>query len=276
MTTVLVADGRAVRAHLDEEAWARAVVSAGTPPLPGWASPRPDDGGRPTGAGDAPEAEDGDVAETLAVRGRSVLLVEVATTSGAAGVLGELATDLTTVSGVVRRLTVSAGAGPAGARALTGVEVSATTADHVVDEVLRLLPAVPEPGSLVEAEVDEELTVALGRALRTGDAPTVDAVCEDQGWPDVPEVLRALVQELVGSATVTVRRHGAGPVVGRWMLTRRGWVELVPTPRRTVRHVPRTRDDIARSLVTALAGAASAVLADAARAARTAGEDGRG
>ncbi len=273
MTTGPTVDGSAVRTHLDEEAWARAVASAGTPPLPEWASPRAVPG---EGVEDGDGNGHGGIEETLAVRGRSVLLVEVATTAGEAGVLGELATDLTTVSGVARRLSVAPGAGPVGARALTGVEVSATTADHLVAEVLRLLPPAAEPEGLVEAEVDEELTVALGRALRTGDAATVDAVCRDQGWPEVPQVLRALVQELVGSATVTVRRHGAGPVVGRWMLTRRGWVELVPTPRRTVRHVPRTREGIARTLVTALGGAASAVLADAARAARTEGDDSHG
>lgn len=254
-------DGRALRRRLDEGAWATAVAAAELSDLPTWATPQ-------APASGADEGREPPLVDGLRLRERSVLAVDVATTARGMGVLAALVTDLTAVVGVVRRLAVPEGAGLSGTRALPGVEVDVTTIDHVVDEVLRLLPPAADDGGLVEAELPEEHTVALGRAVRTGDTATVEAICADEGWASPPGVLVALVHELVGTAVVTVRRHGTGPLVGEWLLTRRGWVELVRTPRATVRHVPRSREDIARTLVTALTGASTAVLAQADAAAR--------
>ncbi len=143
---------------------------------------------------------------------------------------------------------------------LHGVELDVTTVDRLADEVLRLLPPAPERGALSEVEVPEEYTVALGRALRGGDADTVDAVCRDLGWPAPPPVLLALVHDLRGSAVVSVRSAASGTAVAEWLLTGRGWVELVRTSGATVRHVPRGTEDIRRTVVEALAAAAGATL----------------
>ncbi|WP_392543550.1 hypothetical protein [Oryzobacter telluris] len=274
--TALLPDRGALRTRLDESAWAAAWSAADEPPVPDWARPRTGDA---AAWSDATAAPDGDLVDALATRHRAVLTVDVATVGGRVGVLGELSTDLTTVLGVVRRLHVPEGGSPSAASGLPGVEVDLTTPEHLVEEVLRLLPPAPDPSGpdgLAEVELVEEHTVAFGRALRTGDRQTVDAVCSDNGWSTPPEVLLALVLELRGSAVVTIRRHGAGPLIGQWMLTRRGYVELVRTPRATVRHVPRSGEDIARTLLTALTGAVSAVLADAAVGAGPTTEDGGG
>lgn len=269
--TTLAPEGGALRTRLTEGRWAAAVATVVGRPLPGWAAPNlpasdPDTVASEPGPVQPDEDSDlPDLADALALRSRAALVVDVATTAGPGGVLAELTTDLTTVVSVARRVRVPDGPSP-GLRLVHGVEVSVAPVDRLLAEVLHLFPPVPAPERLEEVEVPEELTVSLARALRTGDRRTVDAVCEDQGWGAVPEVLRALVQELLGSATVTVRRPGAGPVLGRWMLTRPGWVELVRTRSETVRHVPRDRDDIARTLVTAIGGAVSAVVADIATA----------
>ena len=284
--TALLPDRGALRTRLDERAWAAAWAAAGEPEVAHWARPRPEDSAVAVAAETAGTAEaaeagahrapDDLLVDAVATRHRAVVTVEVASVAGRLGVLGELSTDLTTVLGVVRRLHVPVGATATGAGALPGVEVDTTSTSHLLDEVLRLLPPAPDPLDLEEVELVEEHTAAFGHALRTGDVATVDAVCAEQGWPAPPEVLVALVHELRGSAVVTIRRHGAGPLVGQWMLTRRGYVELVRTPRATVRHVPRSRDDIARTLLTALTGAVSAVVADIARSEDPADGDGDG
>ena len=263
----LVADTGAMRVRLDEADWCAAYAGAGSPGFDGWATPRTLSG---TTAVTGPPPEERFV-DLLRVRDRAPVVVTSATTSGASGVLAELATDLTSCVCVARRLAVPTTAGEP-TRALEGVEVSGVPVGRLVDEVLRTLPPVPAPSPLAAADLPEELTAAFGLALRRGDARTVDAVCADRGWSAVPEVLLALVHERVGSATVTVHRHGASPVVGHWQLTRRGWVELVPVPSGVVRHVPRSREDIGRSLVAALATTTDAVLRDADRAADE-GED---
>jgi len=263
MTLDLVADSGALRTHLDESDWAAVVLASANPPLPEWAIPRVE----PAVA--APDVAAPDVAdalrEALDLRRRAVVVVEVASHDGRLGVLAELVTDLGGVLGLVRRLAVTAGGGPSGTQALHGVEVSATTSEHLVDEVVRLLP--PAPGSpaprsadLAEVELPDEYTVAFGRALRTGDAVTVDAVCRDLGWAAPPPVMLALVHDLRGSAVVTVRTARTAPVAAEWLLTGSGWVELVRTPRATVRHIPRRADEIRASLVSALAAAFGATL----------------
>ncbi|MGL5864416.1 MAG: hypothetical protein ACRCYX_00910 [Dermatophilaceae bacterium] len=204
---------------------------------------------------------DGVLIEALASRHQSVLAVEVASTAGGVGLLGEVATDLATVVAVARRVHVPDGASATGATGVLGVEVGVTTVAHLLGEVLRLLPPAPDPADLEEVELPEEHTVALGRALRLGDTATVSAICAGNGVAAAPEVLRALALDLRGSVVVTVARRGGGLVLGQWMLTGRGYVEVVRTSSATIRHVPCSRADIGRSVLTAVTGAASAVCA---------------
>ena len=254
MSTATTPERWARRARLEEGEWA-ALAADSTAPLPDWAAPLPE-------VSPDPSPADALLGEALALRAAPALVVDVATSAGEIGLLAEVTTDLSGVVTLVRRLAVTPGA-PDATRRLGGVEVGATGASHLAAEIVRLLPDAPDTGGRHEVEVPEELTVALGRAMRTGDATTVEAVCADQGWSEVPAVLHAVVHGLRGSAVVTVRSPGRGPLAAEWLLTETGWVELVLTDRATVRHVPRSRADIARTLTSALTRAASAALAQA-------------
>lgn len=253
MPVELVADSGALRSHLEESDWGAVVLAAQHPPLPEWAAPQEEPAAAALDVADA-------LREALGLRRRAVVVVEVASHDGGLGVLAELVTDLGGVLGLVRRLAVAAGGGPSGARALHGVEVGVTTCEHLADEVVRLLPPVPGSVDLAEVEMPEEYTVAFARALRTGDARTVDVVCSDLGWGVPPPVMLAVVQGLRGSAVVTIRTARTAPVAAQWLLTGSGWVELVRTPQATVRHIPRRVEEIRASLVSALAAAFGAAL----------------
>lgn len=259
--TDLALDDYAARAILEEPEWLAAWQSAGSPPFPQWATPHPqaDDSAN---AGEVNPSSD--LVKSLQVRDGAVLAVEVATSAHQIAILAEVSTDLSATVSVVRRLVVDRNAGPQATQLVPGVEVSVSAIGHLVDEILRMLPVATQPNTLVEAELPAELTVAFSDALSTGDQGVIDAVCADQGWSNPPEVLVALVSELVGNAMITIQRPNAPLILGQWLLTNRGWVELVYTPQATVRHVPRSEDDIARTLVTALTGPLSDLYARAA------------
>jgi hypothetical protein len=268
--TELVTDGSAARAILNEDEWLAAWQVAGSPPFPEWAQPHPE----PTSTTPVTKvSESGALASALKVRADALLLVEVATTTDEIGLVAEISTDLTAVVSIVRRLSIDRLGGPEATKMLLGVEVSGTVIDHLVNEILRMLPPAAEPNTLAEAELPAELTVAFGQAISTGNQEVITAVCGAQGWASPPEVFLALVNELVGNAMITIQRQGAPLSSGQWLLTRRGWVELIPAANGVVRHVPRTEDDIARTLITALTASLSELYAQASAAKPAEGEE---
>jgi hypothetical protein len=258
----LVLDESAGRATLEEPQWLAAWQAAGSPPFPEWAKPRTE--GEPLASGTV--SESGGLAGALKIRSDAVLLIEVATALDNFGLVAEVSTDLAAVVTVVRRVSIDQKAGAEATKMLLGVEVSGTVVDHLLSEILRLLPPTSGPNSLGEAELPAELTVAFGQAISQGNKEVIDAICADQGWANPPDVMLALVNELVGNAMITIQYHGGPMTLGQWLLTRRGWVELIPTSEGTVRHVPRTEDDIARTLISALSNSLTALYAQVAAA----------
>jgi hypothetical protein len=255
--TDLTLDDYAARATLEEPEWLAVWQAAGAPSFPEWAAPR---------TVDAPGSEwiepvSADLAAALKIRSGAALTIEVATALGGVAALGEVCTDLGAVLTVVRRLTADPLVGPSSTKMLLGVEVSATVTDHLVDEVMRLFPPVEITTSMAEVSIPAELSVAFGRALTQGDQAMIDAICADQGWVGPPEVILALNQELKGNAIVTIQPADGAPVIGQWLLTGKGWVELSYTDQEIVRHRPCSPDDIRQLLVQTLTNVVSAVYA---------------
>ncbi|AEE47358.1 hypothetical protein [Cellulomonas fimi] len=261
MTAALHPLDGALRARLDEQDWAAARHDVEG--LPAWAQVLPTTReGEPVDLALAADAEvDAEVRAAVTLGASALVEVEVAAAGTERAVLAVAWTDGQACASLVRGVDVTPGAGAQGAVLRPGVEVSAFGVDALLDEVLRLLPDAPVLVEAAEAVVPEELTVALAQAIRTGDRSTVDALCAALGVPEPPPVVDAAVRGLSGTLTLSARSRGRDDVsVGTWLRCDAGWVELARTADGMIRHTPRSRDDIARVLLSDLTGRLSAAL----------------
>lgn len=254
MTPVLAPLDGALRARLDEHAWA--ASSAGVPGLPGWAGVLPADRDGSPVAG-AAAAQDVDPVLRAAVEGAgaAVVTIEVASTAGQRALLAVLWSDTRAGSGLARGVDVVPGAGLAATTPRPGVEVSAFGVERLVDEVLRHVPEAPTWVETAPATVPEELTIALARATRTGDATVRDALSAEIGGDGPPAVVEAAVRTTDGSLVVSVGSRGREDVSTLGLLRcDAGWVELTRTADAQVVHTPRTREDVRTALLYDLTG----------------------
>jgi hypothetical protein len=252
-----------LRRRLSEPAWADALASVDHQPLPPWAAAI---GGA---AAPGPDATDGGLelgpalVEALCLRETATVEIEVTAVAADRGVLALLWTDGRVGAGIVRGVDARPDDGAAGATLRPGVEVSAFAVGSLVDEVIRLVPPAPATIAADAAVVPAELTIALGTALRRGDARLIEAVCRDLGLAQVPAVVDSAVRTMDGQLTLTVRSVGRTDVsAGSWLRCSAGWVELARTRDDQIRHTPRTVDDLAGTLRFELAGRLDAALSD--------------
>jgi len=256
VTAVLAPLDGALRARLDEREWALARV--GVRGLPGWADVLPVD--RDGSAVDRPEHGEVDPVDpalrgAVEAGGAAVVTVEVAAVAGERAVLAVLRADTRAGSGLARGVDVVPAAGLAGTTPRPGVEVSVFPVGRLVAEVLRHVPPAPVRTPAAAATVPEELTVALARALRTGDRTTVDALCAELGTDGPPAVVDSAVRSTDGSLVVTIRSLGRTDVSTLSLLRcDAGWVELTRTADERVTHTPRTRADVRTALLHDLTG----------------------
>jgi hypothetical protein len=257
VTRVLEPLEGALRARLDEHAWAAA--SAGVPGLPGWAGVLPVDRDGSPVASAAGVAAPADVDPVLRAAvegaGAAVVTIEVASVAGRRALLAVLWSDPRAGSGLARGVDVVPGAGLAGTTPRPGVEVSAFGVERLVDEVLRHVPEAPTRVETAPATVPEELTIALARAIRTGDATVRDTLSAELGGDGPPAVVEAAVRTVDGSLVVSVGSRGREDVSTLSLLRcDAGWVELTRTADAQVVHAPRTREDIRAALLYDLTG----------------------
>ncbi|VTR76767.1 hypothetical protein [Cellulomonas hominis] len=256
MTAALAPVDGALRARLGEREWA--LVSTGVDALPGWADVLPVD--RDGSVVEPPEDGAADHVDPVlrgAVQagGAALVAIEVAAVAAERAVLAVLRADARAGSGLARGVDVVPAAGLAGTTPRPGVEVSVFPVGRLVDEVLRHVPPAPVRTRAAAATVPEELTVALARALRTGDRATVDALCAELGTEGPPAVVDSAVRSADGSLLVTVRSLGRTDVSMLSLLRcDAGWVELTRTLDERVAHTPRSRADIRTALLHDLAG----------------------
>lgn len=260
MSPVLAPLDGALRARLEEREWAAA--GAGVPGLPGWAGVLPVDRdgspvpppAPPAAGAAAPEGVDPVLRAAVEGGAAALVAVEVAAAAGDRALLAVLWSDAEAGSGLARGLDVVPGAGLAGTPR-PGVEVSAFPVSRLVDEVLRHVPDAPARVAAAPATVPEELTVALARAIRTGDTATVDALCAELGTDGPPAVVEAAVRGTDGSLVVSVASRGRADVSTLSLLrTDAGWVELTRTADGHVVHTPRSREDVRTALRYDLTG----------------------
>lgn len=255
MTRVLEPLDGALRARLDEPDWAAA--RAGVPGLPGWADVLPvGRDGSPVGdPGDTGDDVDPVLRAAVEAAGASVVTIEVAAAAGERALLAVLWSDTRAGSGLARGVDVVPGAGLAGTTPRPGVEVSAFPVEQLVDEVLRHVPDAPVRVETVPATVPEELTVALARAIRAGDATVLDTLSAEIGGDGPPAVVEAAVRTTDGSLVVSVGSRGREDVSTLSLLRcDAGWVELTRTADAQVVHTPRTREDVRAALLYDLTG----------------------
>lgn|GEM_PF-2901617 len=261
MSPVLAPLDGALRARLEEREWAAA--GAGVPGLPGWAGVLPVDRdgspvtppAPPAAGAAAPEGVDPVLRAAVEGGAAALVAVEVAAAAGDRALLAVLWSDAEAGSGLARGLDVVPGAGLAGTTPRPGVEVSAFPVSRLVDEVLRHVPDAPARVAAAPATVPEELTVALARAIRTGDTATVDALCAELGTDGPPAVVEAAVRGTDGSLVVSVASRGRADVSTLSLLrTDAGWVELTRTADGHVVHTPRSREDVRTALRYDLTG----------------------
>lgn len=280
MTAALHPLDGALRARLDEQDWAAARRDVEG--LPAWAQvlPATREGEPVDLARAADEVVDDEVRAAVTLGASALVEVEVAAAGSERAVLAVVWTDGQACASLVRGVDVTPGAGADGAVLRPGVEVSVFGVDGLLDEVLRLVPDAPVVVDAAPAVVPEELTVALAQAIRTGDRTTVDALNSALGVAETPPVVEAAVRGLSGNLTLTARSRGRDDVsVGTWLRCDAGWVELARTADGMIRHTPRSRDDIARVLLSDLTGRLSAALratGDAGPLGGPAGEGGDG
>jgi hypothetical protein len=257
MTRVLAPLDGALRALLDEHAWAAA--SADVPGLPGWAGVLPVDRDgspvAPRAGATAPEDVDPVLRAAVEGAGGAVVTIEVASAAGQRALLAVLWSDTRAGSGLARGVDVVPGAGLAGTTPRPGVEVSAFGVERLVDEVLRHVPEVPTRVETAPATVPEELTIALARAIRTGDATVRYTLSAELGGDGPPAVVEAAVRTTDGSLVVSVGSRGREDVSTLSLLRcDAGWVELTRTADAQIVHTPRTREDVRTALLHDLTG----------------------
>jgi hypothetical protein len=255
VTALTLLDG-GLRARLDEREWA--LASTGVDGLPGWAAVLPvdrDGSAVATPGGGVGDGVDPVLRGAVTAGGAALVAVEIAAASGDRAVLAVLWADARAGSGLARGVDVVPGAGPAGTTPRPGVEVSAFPAERLVDEILRHVPPAPVRAPAARASVPEELTVALARALRTGDRSTVDALCAELGTDGPPAVVESAARSTDGNLVVSVRSVGRADVSTLSLLRcDAGWVELARTADERVLHTPCSREDIRTALLHDLTG----------------------
>jgi hypothetical protein len=264
MSVAFAPERGAVRAHLDELQWAQTLTAADLADAGLGAL-----GVLPGHPASADEVEPTVVEAARLAVGRAPVHVDVVATGSDRAVVASWGSHGRSAAGVARALVVDAGAGPAGTTLVPGVELSAVPVEHLVTELVRL---VPPDGPLVPSEppppvvVPLEQALVLAAALRDGDDALVDAVKADRGWAELPELPRALADGVRAHVTTSVRVAGRpGVVVRRWLQTSTGWVQLALDGDRVV-HTASSRDGLAQELLYTLTGAFEAALT---------GEDGR-
>ncbi|EFQ82182.1 hypothetical protein HMPREF0063_12706 [Aeromicrobium marinum DSM 15272] len=252
MTVVLEPSGTALRARVDEPDWAAIVgdhTTSSLAPLPGTPAS--------TVAADPAVAEAALLAVDMGVVG-----ITLVSGRGDRGVLAQVGCDLRSVGIAVRALVpADDGSGPV---AVPGIEISATVPEHLVAEILRLLPAAGlqrhTPADPVTLPYEASLSLFL--ALTTGDHALAQHVAQQAGFAEPPEVLVALAAGTTASASLTV--HVAGhreQKLRQWLLADVGWV-AVSTQGSRVTHTVRSRAEIGHDLVDLLAGAFEAAARD--------------
>jgi hypothetical protein len=245
-----------LRARLSESEWAAAQRDSS---VAGVLAPLDE----PPGAADAApvDAAPIDAALVAAVDlalGGGPVHVEMATGAGDRGVVAQLGCDATATAVAVRALVpASDGSGPV---AVPGVEVGLNEIDHVMVEMMRLLP----PGGQVRhaprspLTMPHELALTLHQAVRAGDDRLARLVAEQAGFDAPPDALVELARGTTASATVTVRVAGSPTtVVQQWLLCDAGWV-LLTVRGALVTHTVHSRDEVRDSLAHTLTGAFAA------------------
>ena len=261
MSTTWAPSEGALRVRLSEDDSASGVAArhpgAGVGVLgAGRAAPREGD------AGSAGTPHEQTVASAAAALG-GVLAVHVLSAQAGRGLLGVLGVADRVAGGVVRP--VAQGDRPGGLRVGDGVEVSGFATEHLVGEMLRLLPAgpleegpVPLVGAEREVVLATELATAAVTSLRAGDLVAARTACRLGGLDEVPPLLESLTS-LAGEASVGVLTPGRSRVQ-RLVLGAYGWVELRPTEQ-GLAHRLVDREALERQWTESLAGALDTVLA---------------
>lgn len=247
------------RVRLDEDDWQVVVAAAAVPDeLLGALTPLP-----VPAPGTAPAAEaDATVVSAAALAaGPARVRLDVTTVSGGRGVVAVFGTDGTVAAEATRVLVLSDAGEPTAL--VPGVELSVFRAEHVVAQVMRLVPPdVPlGPAEPVDSiALPHADALVLAEAVRSGDDALARQVAADRGWSEVPAVLTALADGVRANVTVALRVGGQGTaVVRRWLQSDLGWVGLAVTGEDVV-HTPCSRDDVASELVYSLTGAFAAAL----------------
>ncbi len=162
---------------------------------------------------------------------------------------------------------------------MAGVEVTVTRFARFTAEIMRLLPGdtftEPTPvgfgsGLNMSAphdnthrsepvrspiDVPAELSIGLAQAIRTGDHAMTRAICTDQGWPGVPQLLQSLILHPRGFASIDIRNGWLEEASTRhWHLCAAGWVGISAAPHATLRHTLTSREDIRDQLTRDLVG----------------------
>lgn len=245
----------AARVRADEADWAAAIASAGVPPeLAGALAPLAE----PTA--DVPDSAVVSAAE-LSV-GPAQLHLDVTTVSGDRGLIASFGSDGVVAASAARVLLV-----PRGGEATSfvpGVELSLFRAEHLVGEIMRLLP--PD-APFAASSAAEPITVrhadalVLSQAVQSGDQALAAQIAADNGWDEVPEVLSALADGVRANATIAFRVAGRSSlVVRRWLQSELGWVGIAIADG-TIVHTPCSRQDVANELTYSLTGAFEVALA---------------
>lgn len=169
------------------------------------------------------------------------------------GLLARLGSDGLATGGVVRRLVPGPADEPESPLgALPGVEVSATPAAALGEEILRLLPpdtGWDDPPAPLRA-APEIVRAAVGHA-REGADDQLAALCRLQGWDDLPPMLEGLLT-LRGDATIVVAAPGRPAEALRLLFGSRGWVELGLASPTDVTHRAVDRGEVHRRLAATL------------------------
>jgi hypothetical protein len=257
------ADDGALRVRVDESAWVGLLVAAG---VSGTGSPLAPIDGVPADPGpyDAALRE----AAGLAL-GPAALRIELATTSGDRGVLGVLGCDGRAAAGAVRVVALPT-ADAVEAAPVPGVELSAFPAERLVAEILRTFPPDGVVLPVADGEPDvvtlpQNLAITLSRALQQGDEQVAAGIARQCGWESVPDLVRAVSEDVRASAAVTLGVVGSATVqVQRWLQCRLGWVEIGLSDGASVSRL-RTREQVRQTLVESLTGAFDVLLSEGQR-----------
>lgn len=234
-------DGGALRRHVPEGEWAAVGATRDLGLLEPLAVPSD----QAVAESQLPDGELAEVADLVA--GRGELHLEVATSAGGLGVLASGGLSATAGALVVRRCATQVGV-----ELLPEVEASVFPVDRLVAEVLRTFPSAPdawEDRSPVRLPAEQ---AARWRRLTQDGTPERAVVLDQLGWAHSPEVLDQLVDDLRGTAQVTVT-CGDRAAQRHWLLAGPGWV-AVHVDGTEVVHQPVGRREIERTLVFDLAG----------------------